>query len=77
MARWRVWFQSLWPRQGDAAPEVRRARDLLRSIDGGGVPLNPVRVNAIARELGLEVSKQARMEDTIARIRQALARHGR
>ena len=76
MASWRAWFQRLWRHGGHAAPEVRQALVLLRSIDGGGVPLNPARVNAIARDLGLEVSKQARMEDTVTRIRAALARLG-
>ena len=38
------------------------------------MPLNPARVNQIARALGLEVSPHARMEDTIARIRAALQR---
>lgn len=60
----------------DAPPEVRRARDLLRAIEAGGVPLYPAKVNAIARGLGLEVSKQAPMDDTIVRIRLALNRLG-
>jgi hypothetical protein len=37
------------------------------------VPLNPARVNDIARKLGLEVSTKAPMEETIARIRVVLA----
>ncbi|MBK7615801.1 MAG: hypothetical protein IPJ08_15565 [Burkholderiales bacterium] len=76
MAHWWAWFRRLWRHGDQASPEVRRALTLLQSIDDGGVPLNPVRVNAIARDLGLEVSKQARMEDTIARIRAALSRLG-
>ena len=52
----------------------QRAVDLIAAIDAGGVPLNPARVNDIARRLGLEVSKRARMDETIARIRAALAR---
>ena len=54
--------------------EVQRGRDMLAAIDAGGVPLNPARVNQIARDLGLEVSRGAAMEDTIERIRAAVAR---
>lgn len=65
-----------WRRRQEAPAEVRHAQDLLRAIEAGGVPLNPAKVNAIARGLGLEVSKQAPMDDTIVRIRLALARLG-
>ena len=51
-----------------------RARQLIAAIDRGGIPLNTARVNAIARDLGLEVSRKASVEDTIARIRLALTR---
>lgn len=51
-----------------------QAQALIAAIDAGGMPLNPARVNQIARALGLEVSTHARMEDTIARIRAALKR---
>ena len=51
-----------------------RARQLIAAIDRGGIPLNTARVNAIARDLGLEVSRKANVEDTIARIRLALTR---
>lgn len=54
--------------------ERQRALDLVAAVDAGGLPLNPARVNAIARSLGLEVSTRAPVEDTIARIRQALGR---
>ena len=53
----------------------QRALDLIAAIDAGGLPLNPARVNDIARRLGLEVSRHARMEDTVARIRAALQRN--
>jgi len=43
-------------------------------VDAGGLPLNAAIVNDIARQLGLEVSSRARMEETIARIREALGR---
>lgn len=73
-----VWKRSLrrwWAlRRGSFDPETRRAIELIRAIDAGGVPLNAAQVNAIARGLGLEVSARAPMEQTIARIRQALER---
>ena len=60
---------------GQAAPgELDRATALLDAVDRGGIPLNPARVNAIARDLGLEVSTRAPVEETIQRIRAAMAR---
>jgi hypothetical protein len=55
------------------SPE-QRAKELTTAIDAGGLPLNPARVNDIARQLGLEVSAKASMPETIERIRQALQR---
>lgn len=55
-------------------PERRQALQLVAAIDKGGLPLNPMKVNQIARGLGLEVSSKAPMEATIERIREALAR---
>lgn len=57
--------------QHPPSPE-QRARDLIAAIDAGGVPLNPARVNDIARQLGLEVSRSAPMAQTIDRVRVAL-----
>ncbi|MBC7701022.1 MAG: hypothetical protein H7225_11555 [Massilia sp.] len=54
--------------------EMQRAQSLIKAIDDGGLPLNPVKVNDIARQLGLEVSSKAPMDQTIRRIREALAR---
>jgi len=54
--------------------DIEQARRLLVAIDRGGIPLNPAKVNAIARNLGLEVSKKARIEETIQRLRDAIAR---
>ncbi len=54
--------------------ENARARQLIAAIDRGGLPLNAARVNAIARDLGLEVSRKAPIEQTVQRIRQALTR---
>jgi hypothetical protein len=59
---------------GHVRPELRQAHALLTAVDAGGIPLHPGKVNAIARGLGLEVSTKAPVEDTIARIRQAIAR---
>lgn len=72
---WAWWTRRRQPR-ADLPTEVRQAVALLRAIDAGGVPLNPARVNAIARALGLEVSRTAPMGDTLVRIRQALHRLG-
>ena len=55
-------------------PEIQQARALIAAIDSGGVPLNPARVNQIARNLGLEVSRKAPVEETIQRIRAAVKR---
>ncbi len=55
-----------------ASPEMERGVALIRAIDAGGVPLNPMRVNDIGRKLGLEVSTSAPMDQTIERIRQQL-----
>jgi energy-converting hydrogenase Eha subunit F len=64
-----------WLRPRRPCPsEHQRALDLLAAVDAGGVPLNPARVNQIARQLGLEVSTHAPVEHTIARIRAAMER---
>lgn len=57
-----------------AGSEWQAAQDLIHAVDQGGIPLNPLRVNAIARSMGLDVSRHAAVEDTIARIRVALQR---
>jgi hypothetical protein len=54
--------------------DFERAQALIAAVDAGGLPLNPARVNDIARKLGLDVSSKAPVEDTIARIRVALNR---
>jgi hypothetical protein len=67
---WRKLLAQLWPGlRSNLPPERRRALDLLDAIDAGGVPLNAAKVNDIARQLGLEVSTKAPMNETIARIR--------
>lgn len=73
--RWLTTRLSAWltPRRS-RTPEHQHALDLLAAVDAGGLPLNPARVNHIARQLGLEVSVHAPVEQTIARIRAAMAR---
>ena len=66
-------FALFAPARQPANPK-RNAQALIKAIDAGGIPLNPARVNDIARQLGLEVSTRAPMEETIARIRKALQR---
>jgi hypothetical protein len=67
---WRKLMAQLWPGlRSNWPPERRHAMDLLAAIDAGGVPLNAAKVNDIARQLGLEVSTKAPMNETIARIR--------
>lgn len=56
------------------ADEVERARQLIAAIDAGGIPLDPRRLTRIAEDLGLEVSRKARPEETVERIRAALER---
>lgn len=51
---------------------AQQAAQLIAAIDAGGIPLNPARINDIARQLGLEVSSKAPLEATLARIRAAL-----
>jgi hypothetical protein len=61
---------------GPATPlsDYARARQLIAAVDRGGIPLNPAKVNAIARDLGLEVPRNAPVEATLERIRLALSR---
>ncbi len=70
---WNKLMALLVPAHPSSAPEDQ-ARALIKAIDAGGLPLNAARVNDIARRLGLEVSTQAPMEETIARIRTVLQR---
>ena len=72
--RWRHWIRALLRRRAASVPARQRAADLIAAIDAGGLPLHPGRVNDIARNLGLEVSTAARVDETIVRIRAALQR---
>jgi hypothetical protein len=64
---------SLKPRPA-LSPDMQRAQSLIAAIDAGGIPLNPAKVNDIARKVGLDVSTKAPMDETIQRIRGVLAR---
>lgn len=68
------WLMSLVRPEDIHPPEVLKARELITAIDAGGVPLSPLKVNEIARNLGLEVSRKAPVEETIQRIRAAVHR---
>ena len=69
-----AWLKAWLVRKPKALSEYGRARQLIAAVDRGGIPLNTAMVNAIARDLGLEVSRKARVEETIERIRTALTR---
>lgn len=68
------WLKNFFSRKKESSCELTQAKKLIAAIDRGGIPLNPAKVNAIARDLGLEVSRSAPPEETIARIRAAIAR---
>jgi hypothetical protein len=69
-----AWLAKWFARRAEAPSDLQRARDLIAAIDAGGIPLNPAKINQIARSLGLEVSRNAPVEQTIERIRAALMR---
>lgn len=71
------WIRALWGRPPAAPDEFERACQLVQAVERGGIPLNPARVNVLARDLGLEVRRDAPVEQTVARIRAALVRAGR
>ena len=68
------WLKSLFSRQPALQSEIERAKDVLAAIDKGGMPLNPAKINAIARDLGLEVRRNAPVEETVQRIQAAVRR---
>jgi hypothetical protein len=71
IAGWRQRWLS-WRGANTEPSHIAAARELIRAIDAGGIPLNPIRVNQIARQLDLKVSARAPMAETILRIRQRL-----
>ncbi len=68
------WLPTWLARRRLPPDERQQARALIAAIDRGGLPLNPARVNQIARDLGLEVSRHAPVAETVERIRRALER---
>lgn len=68
------WLKSLLPARPLPLSDIEQARRLIAAVDRGGIPLNAARVNAIARNLGLEVAKTAPVETTIQRLREAVSR---
>ncbi|MES2878241.1 MAG: hypothetical protein V4713_07445 [Pseudomonadota bacterium] len=66
-------FKALFGKRKYQSPEHQRAAELIAAIDAGGIPMNPARVNDIARKLGLDVSMTAPVEKTIQRIREVMA----
>jgi len=70
------WLKNLFSTEGEVVCEMTQAKRLIAAIERGGIPLNPAKVNAIARNLGLEVSRKAPVEETIERIRKAIERAG-
>lgn len=69
-----VWIKRFFSPEAAPLSDVARAKLLISAVDRGGIPLNAAKVNAIARDLGLEVSRKAPVEETIQRIRNALGR---
>jgi len=64
-----------WLRRRPKLPrELEAGKAVIEAIDSGGLPLDPARINRIARDLGLDVSAQAPLEDTVARLRAAVER---
>ena len=69
-------LKNLFRRKKSYPTEIETAVALIKAINRGGVPSNPIKINAIARDLGLEVSASAPIEQTIERIRLSLKRSG-
>lgn len=62
-------------RLGQKLPlELQAGRDVIAAIDAGGLPLDAARINRIARDLGLDVSPQAPLKQTLPRLRAAVER---
>ena len=71
------WFKSLFAEPAVSAQSVqrqtlRRAQELVAAIDRGGIPLNPMIVNRIGRDMGITVLASDPMEVTIEKIRTQL-----
>ena len=68
-----TWIRKRWFRRAPLS-HIEHARRLIDAIDRGGIPLNPAKVNAIARSFGLDVSRRAPVDETVERIRACLRR---
>ena len=68
------WILRLTLRRTQVPEEYRAANALIKAVDKGGIPLNPAKINAIARNLGLDVSVKDPVDKTVQRIRDALKR---
>jgi hypothetical protein len=68
------WLKHLLLAPPPPLSDIEQARRLIAAVDRGGIPLNAAKVNAIARNLGLDVAKNAPLEATIQRLRAAVAR---
>jgi len=58
-------FIDLLKPQSKIPAEIRRAKHLISAIDAGGIPLDPGRICRIAEDIGLDASRNTRMEVTI------------
>ena len=65
-----TWIRRSFRRSRPPLSDTDQARQLIAAIDRGGIPLDPARVNAIARNLGLDAGK-ARLVATMAGERTA------
>lgn len=67
-------LNALFGRGSKLPPELQAGKDVIDAVDAGGVPLYPARINQIARDLGLDVAASAPVEQTVERLRAAVAR---
>ena len=68
------WLKSLFvgklpPVENAQSQTIRRAQELIAAIDRGGIPLNPMIVNRIGRDMGISVLASDPMNLTIEKIR--------
>ena len=71
------WFKSLFAESAVSAESaqrqtLKRAQELIAAIDRGGIPLNPMIVNRIGRDMGITVLASDPMNLTIEKIRSQL-----
>ena len=52
--------------------DIQEAKDLLTDIDKGEVAINPAQVSNVARNLGVKLSPESTLPDTVKKIRQAV-----